>query len=72
MSKSYYVDFNGSLKIVVPDGSKIEDVEVAFFQYLNGLNATNVPQFQFCEIENVEPVTVPPLYIHRHPDGTIG
>lgn len=72
MNKSYYVDFSGSLKIVVPDGSKIEDAEKAFFQYLNGLNATHVPQFQFCEIESVVPVTVPPLVIHRHPDGTMG
>ena len=72
MSKSYYVDFSGSLKIEVSDDSKIEDAKKAFFQYLNQLNATHVPQFQFCEIEKVEPVTVPPSVIHRHPDGMMG
>lgn len=56
MEKYFYVDFTGSLRIIVPEGYETdkESIKKYFFEILNTYNATHDHQFQFCEVDHVE------------------
>lgn len=54
--KSVWIDFAGSLYLTIPKEASEENIKAAFFLYLNELNETHIPQFQFCEIDKVEEV----------------
>ena len=56
MEKKFWIDFSGSLHIIIPEGYETdkESVKKFFFEILNNYNATHDYQFQFVEIEGIE------------------